>query len=85
LTLLERAGVPEVWRRSVSECLALIDFLDARIAPLDNELRPFAHTAPIRHPSRISLIEVGHRRVQLRSAGVDQHARIGMVDDNCRR
>jgi transposase len=42
LTLLERAGVPEVWRRSVSECLALIDCLDARIAPLDAELRPFA-------------------------------------------
>jgi len=27
LTVLERAGVPEVWRRSISECLALIDFL----------------------------------------------------------
>src|SRR5713101_6664246 len=26
LTLLERAGVPEVWRRSVSKCLALIEF-----------------------------------------------------------
>jgi hypothetical protein len=26
-------------------------------------------------------IEVGHRRVRLRHAGVDQHARIGMVDD----
>jgi hypothetical protein len=26
-------------------------------------------------------IEVGDRRVQLRYAGVDQHARIGMVDD----
>jgi len=25
--------------------------------------------------------EVGHRRVQLRHAGVDEHARIGMVDD----
>jgi hypothetical protein len=25
-------------------------------------------------------IEVGHRRVQLRHAGVDQHARIGMID-----
>jgi transposase len=43
LNLLERAGVPEVWRRSVSECLAVIDFLDARIQPLDAELRPFAH------------------------------------------
>jgi transposase len=46
LALLERAGVPEVWRRSVSECLALIEFLDARIAPLDAELRPFAHADP---------------------------------------
>jgi transposase len=46
LTLLERAGVPEVWRRSVGECLALIDFLDARIAPLDAELRPFAQADP---------------------------------------
>ena len=46
LTLLERAGVPEVWRRSVSECLALIDYLDARIAPLDAELRPFAQADP---------------------------------------
>ena len=26
-------------------------------------------------------IEVVHRRVQLRHAGVDQHARFGMVDD----
>jgi transposase len=46
LTLLERAGVPEVWRRSVSECLALIDFLDARIEPLERELRPFAQADP---------------------------------------
>ena len=46
LTLLERAGVPEVWRRSISECLALIDFLDARIAPLEAELRPFAKADP---------------------------------------
>jgi transposase len=46
LTLLERAGVPEVWRRSISECLALIDFLDARIEPLDAELRPFAKADP---------------------------------------
>jgi transposase len=46
LSLLERAGVPEVWRRSVGECLALIDFLNARIAPLDAELRPFAQADP---------------------------------------
>jgi transposase len=46
LALLERAGVPEVWRRSVSECLELVDFLDARIAPLDAELKPFAKADP---------------------------------------
>ena len=46
LWLLERAGVPEVWRRSVSECLTVIDFLDARIAPLEAELRPFAKADP---------------------------------------
>src|SRR3954453_1748578 len=33
MTLLERAGMPAVWRHSISECLALIDFLDARIVP----------------------------------------------------
>src|SRR5215216_1424649 len=38
LGLLEARGVPEVWRRSVSEALALIDLLDQRIAPLDQEL-----------------------------------------------
>jgi transposase len=43
---LERAGVPAVWRRSVSECLAVIDFLDARLAPLEAELRPFAKADP---------------------------------------
>jgi transposase len=46
LAVLERAGVPAVWRRSVSECLEVVDFLDARIAPLDAELRPFAKADP---------------------------------------
>jgi len=46
IALLEHAGVPEVWRRSVSECLAVIEFLDERIAPLDAELKPFAHADP---------------------------------------
>jgi transposase len=46
LTLLERASVPEVWRRSISECLALIDFLDAQLEPLDAELRPLAKADP---------------------------------------
>src|SRR5205814_1227104 len=44
--LLERAGMPAVWRHSIGECLALIDFLDARIVPLDAELRPFAQADP---------------------------------------
>src|SRR5919197_514876 len=34
------------WRCSVSECLAVIDFLDARLEPLDRELKPFAHADP---------------------------------------
>jgi transposase len=46
MALLERAGMPAVWRRSVGECLAVIDFLDARVEPLDRELKPFAHADP---------------------------------------
>jgi transposase len=46
MALLERAGMPAVWRRSVSECLAVIDLLDARLEPLDRELKPFAHADP---------------------------------------
>ena len=42
LGLVEVCGVPEVWRRSVSEALAVIDLLDERIAPLDRELGPLA-------------------------------------------
>jgi len=42
LELLEARGVPEVWRRSVAEALAVIDMLDERLAPLERELRPLA-------------------------------------------
>ena len=35
LELLERRGVPEVWRRSVAEAIAVVDLLDQRLAPLD--------------------------------------------------
>ncbi len=42
MELLAERGVPEVWQRSISEALALIDLLDARISPLDQELRPLA-------------------------------------------
>jgi transposase len=38
--------MPAVWRRSVGECLAVIDFLDARLEPLDRELKPFAQADP---------------------------------------
>jgi transposase len=42
LALLERRGVPEVWRDSVQEALATIDYLDERVAQLDAVLRPLA-------------------------------------------
>ncbi len=42
LELLERRGVPAVWQRSIEEALAVIDLLEARIAPLEAELAPIA-------------------------------------------
>jgi transposase len=42
MTVLERQGMPAVWRRSVAEALDVIELLDARITPIDHELRPFA-------------------------------------------
>ena len=35
---LAERGVPEVWRASISEAIAVIDVLDARIAPIDADL-----------------------------------------------
>jgi transposase len=52
LTLLEAHGVPAVWRRSVAEALAVIDWLDGRLAPLEHELRPLA-----RADARVELLE----------------------------
>jgi len=49
MMLLEQRGVPAVWRRSVAEALAVIDFLDARI---DAELLPIA-----RDDRRVQLLE----------------------------
>jgi transposase len=46
LDLLERRGVPTVWRRSIAEAIAIIDELDRRIAPLDRELAPLAAADP---------------------------------------
>ena len=52
LALLEARGVPQVWRRSVAEALAVIDWLDGRLAPLERELRPLARADP-----RVELLE----------------------------
>ncbi len=35
---LAERGVPEVWRASIAEAVAVIDLLDARLAPIDAEL-----------------------------------------------
>jgi transposase len=42
LELLERRGVPKVWRQSVVEAVAVVEHLDARLAPLERELTPLA-------------------------------------------
>src|SRR5437762_1724746 len=68
LTLLERAGVPAVWRRSVSECLAVIEFLDARIAPA----RAGAAALRTRRPARAA---AGHDRRRRRAARVADRGR----------
>jgi transposase len=52
LALLQARGVPEVWRRSVAEALAVIDWLDGRLAPLERELGPLA-----RADARVALLD----------------------------
>jgi transposase len=42
MALLQARGVEQVWRRSIAEALAVIDLLDARIAPLEVELATLA-------------------------------------------
>jgi transposase len=44
--LLERRGVPEVWRDSIVEHLSLIDQLDGRITQVEKELGPIARRDP---------------------------------------
>lgn len=46
LELLAPSGMPSVWQRSIEEALAVIDLLDERIAPLEQELRPIARADP---------------------------------------
>jgi transposase len=52
LELLAERGVPRVWRDSIAEALAVIELLNARIAPIDRELRPLAAADP-----RVVLLE----------------------------
>jgi transposase len=44
MAVLEHQGMPAVWRRSIIEALEVIDMLDARITPLNQELRPLARS-----------------------------------------
>jgi transposase len=44
IELLERRGVPEVWRTSISELLELAEEMDRHIDPIDHELAPLART-----------------------------------------
>jgi transposase len=46
LQRLAETTMPEVWRRSIDEALQIIDLLDARLAPLEAELRTFAKGDP---------------------------------------
>jgi len=43
---LGERGVPEVWRASITEAIAVIDMLDARIAPIDAGLVQLARDDP---------------------------------------
>ncbi len=44
IELLERRGVPAVWRASIAELLELAEEMDRRIVPLDRELAPLARS-----------------------------------------
>jgi transposase len=46
MELLELRGVPLVWRDSIAEHLAQVDEIQARIRPIDRELRPIANADP---------------------------------------
>jgi hypothetical protein len=67
MQLLDQRGVPEVWRRSIAEALAVIDLLDERITPIDQELGPLAR-ADARCPA-------GHDPRRRRAAGTNHRLR----------
>ncbi len=39
-------GIPEVWRRSIAESVAIVAMLNQRLIPLEQELGPLARTDP---------------------------------------
>jgi transposase len=50
LELLERQGLPAVWRDSIAAHLDQIDDPQQRIRPIDQDLRPLAHSDPRARP-----------------------------------
>jgi Transposase IS116/IS110/IS902 family len=46
MVLLAERGVPEVWRRSVGEAVAIVRVLNERLIPVEHELRPIARADP---------------------------------------
>jgi hypothetical protein len=63
---LAEHGVPEIWRQSIVTLLDVIDDLDARLAPLEQELRPHA-----RADARVQLLDDPRRRRTARThAGI---------------
>lgn len=44
--LLIALGIPEVWRRSIAEAIAVVAMLDQRLVPLEQELSPLARADP---------------------------------------
>jgi transposase len=44
IELLDRRGVPAVWRASIAELLELAEEMDRRIDPIDRELGPLARS-----------------------------------------
>jgi transposase len=56
--LLIKRGVPEVWRRSIGEAVAVVTMLDQRLIPLEQELRPLA-PVDTRVQLRVTILGVG--------------------------
>ena len=95
MELLAARGVEETWRRSIAEALAVIDLLDARIAPLGRRAAParrcrsaraaVAHDPRHRRPARPDVRRRDRRRLAvLRAAQADRLRRAGPQDQPVR-